>query len=288
MSTSHFLASEIPNAAPGESFFHIIPAPYEASVSYGSGTAKGPQAILEASNQLELWDGYSRPADLGIHTQPMVDCQGDSAEVVLQRIAQATETALVHNKFPVILGGEHSVTWGVIQAYINAGYKDKLGVVQIDAHADLRDAYEGNRYSHASVMKRIVEQGIPLVQLGVRAYCEEEMEARAAFQVVHHDADELVPDQVQSIELPEDFPECVFFTVDVDGLDPSVFPSTGTPVPGGLPWYQTLRLFESVARQRQMVGFDLMEFAPIQSFHAYDFAAALLVYKLMGIVARNQ
>lgn len=119
--------------------------------------------------------------------------------------------------------------------------------------------------------------GIPLYQLGIRAYCEEEMEARKRYGVRFQDADELVPNNINSITLPDDFPKNVFFTLDIDGMDPSIFPSTGTPVPGGLGWYQTLSLFESVAKQRNMVGFDLMEFAPIEGFHAYEFAASQLI-----------
>lgn len=282
----HFLHSEIDQAKPEEAFFHVIPVPYEGSVSYGGGTCFGPSAILQASDQLEVWDGKSRPADLGIYTAPVVDCFGEGEEVI-NKIAEATKLTLSQGKMPVLLGGEHSVTWGVIKGFLDAGMKD-IGVVQIDAHADLRHAYEDNLYSHASVMKRIVEQGVPLYQLGVRAFCEEEMQAREEFGVHFMDGDEIVPQNCQSITLPDDFPENVFFTLDVDGMDPSVFPSTGTPVPGGLGWYQTLNLFESIAKQRNIVGFDIMEFAPINGFHAYDFAAALLTYKMMGIVQRNR
>ena len=282
----HFLHSEIDQAKPDEAFFHVIPVPYEGSVSYGGGTCFGPSAILQASDQLEVWDGKSRPADLGIYTAPVVDCFGEGEEVI-NKIAEATKLTLSQGKMPVLLGGEHSVTWGVIKGFLDAGMKD-IGVVQIDAHADLRHAYEDNLYSHASVMKRIVEQGVPLYQLGVRAFCEEEMQTREEFGVHFMDGDEIVPQNCQSITLPDDFPENVFFTLDVDGMDPSVFPSTGTPVPGGLGWYQTLNLFESIAKQRNIVGFDIMEFAPINGFHAYDFAAALLTYKMMGIVQRNR
>ena len=136
-------------------------------------------------------------------------------------------------------------------------------------------------------MRRIVEAGVPLFQLGNRAYCEEERAARAQYNVRYIDADRLVRERIDAIALPEDFPRQVFFTLDVDGIDPSVLPATGTPVPGGLGWYQTLGLFESVARQRRIIGFDLLEFAPIRGFHAFDFAAAFLVYKLMGIVQRT-
>jgi agmatinase len=235
--------------------------------------------------RLERWDGASDPGAEGIYTWPAIDCRG-KPEKVIASIAATVAKILRLGKMPVVLGGEHTVTWGVIKGYLDGGVRD-FGVVQIDAHADLRDAYEGDPLSHASVMRRIVEAGVPLFQLGNRAYCEEERAARERYKVRYIDADRLVRERIDAIALPEDFPRQVFFTLDVDGIDPSVLPATGTPVPGGLGWYQTLGLFESVAQQRRIIGFDLLEFAPIRGFHAYDFAAAMLVYKLMGIVQRT-
>lgn len=280
-----FLSSELPPVKPEKALFHVLPVPYEKTVSYGNGTAKGPQAILEASDQLELWDGISKPGEEGIYTWPAIDCSR-KPERVLNDIASAVSRILKMHKLPVVLGGEHTVTWGVIKGYLDAGVKD-FGVVQVDAHADLRDAYEGDKYSHASVMRRVVEAGVPLVQLGCRAYCEEERDARKKHRVLAFDGIDLVPPGIDKIKLPKAFPSKVFFTLDVDGMDPSVLPATGTPVPGGLGWYQTLALFESVARQRRLIGFDVMEYAPIEGFHAYDFTAALLTYKLMGIAQRT-
>lgn len=280
-----FLASEIEQADINKAAFSVLPVPYEKTVSYSGGTAKGPMAILEASEQLETWDGKSNPSLLGIHTCAPVDCAVQPSQVI-ENIANAVSNILKAGSMPVALGGEHTVTYGVIKGYLDAGIRD-FGVVQIDAHADLREAYEGDPLSHASVMKRIIDEGIPLYQLGIRAFCEEEIAIREKHGVYYQDADELVPQNIQQIKLPENFPKKVFFTVDIDGIDPSIFPSTGTPVPGGLTWYQTLNLFESVAKQRDIIGFDIMEYAPIEGFHAYDFSAALLTYKLMGIVARN-
>ena len=262
-----------------------MPIPYEESVSYGGGTGLGPAKILEASWQLETWDGKSTPSDQGIYTHPPVDMTGD-AETIVNNIARDTQAIVEAGGFPIGLGGEHTITYGIIKGLLAAGVKD-FGVVQIDAHADLREAYEGNPYSHASVMKRVVDEGIPLFQLGIRAFCQEEIETRKKHGVYHLDAEELVPNNVCSFDLPEDFPKNVFFTLDIDGMDPSVFPSTGTPVPGGLAWYQTLSLFESVAKQRNIIGFDVNEFAPIEGFHCYEFSAAVLTYKMMGIVERN-
>lgn len=281
-----FLGSEFTHPPASEAHFQVLPVPMEDSVSYGGGTADGPAAILGASWQLETWDGKSNPSKLGIHTLAPVDTSGSPDDAVA-RIAAATADIVRAGGFPVVLGGEHTVTYGVIKGLLAAGVDD-FGVVQVDAHADLRDAYEGNPLSHASVMKRIVDEDIPLFQLGVRAFCEEEINTRKVHNVHHLDADVLVPKNVQTFELPDEFPDNVFFTLDIDGMDPSVFPATGTPVPGGLGWYQTLALFEAVARQRRLIGFDIMEFAPIKGFHAYEFSAALLTYKLMGIVQRTQ
>lgn len=281
-----FLGSEIDQPAPEQALFHVLPVPFEKTVSYGGGTGLGPSTILHASWQLEEWDGKSKPCDAGIYTWEPVDCE-EQADKVMENIAGATASIVSQGAVPVVLGGEHTVTYGVIKGLIDAGISD-FGVVQIDAHADLRQAYEGDLLSHASVMKRIVDLGVPLYQLGIRALCEEEIGFRDEFGVGYQDAADLVMNNIQHVELSDDFPQKVFFTVDVDGLDPSVFPSTGTPVPGGLGWYQTLNLFESVARQRQIIGFDVMEFAPIKGFHAYDFAASMLTYNLMGIVQRHQ
>lgn len=283
--TQHFLASEITQGS-ASSFFHILPIPYERTVSYGAGTAQGPQSIIEASEQLELWDGYSKPGELGIYTRPTIDTEGSEQEI-MQRITSAVKDIVCDGGMPVAIGGEHSITGAIMHGLVDAGVTD-FGVVQIDAHADLRDAYEGNPLSHASAMRRVVDLGIPLFQLGIRAFCEEEIEARKQYGVHHLDADVLVPKNIMEFILPENFPSKVYFTLDIDGMDPSIFPSTGTPVPGGLGWYQTLSLFESVAKQRQIIGFDLMEFAPIAGFHAYEFAASQLLYKMMGIVQRHR
>jgi len=172
-----FLESELPDVAPEDARFHVLPVPYEKTVSYGGGTAKGPAAIIAASSQLERWDGASDPGAEGIYTWPAIDCSAPGPQVI-EAIAAAVAKILSLGKMPVVLGGEHTVTGGVIRGYLEAGRRD-FGVVQIDAHADLREAYEGDPLSHASVMRRVVEAGVPLVQLGNRAYCEEERAARS-------------------------------------------------------------------------------------------------------------
>ncbi len=283
---SPFLGSEINTISASEAFFHILPVPYEKTVSYGNNTRLGPSAILNASWQLETWDGNSNPSSLGIYTHPAIDCQAEPSHVI-NSIAQSVASIIHLNGFPVVLGGEHTVSLGVIQGFMDTR-SNPVGIVQFDAHADLRDSYLGERYSHASVMKRIVDMDIPLFQVGTRAYCEEEILLRKEKGIPFLDAEHLVTKQIMEIQLPDEFPEHIFVSIDVDGLDPSIFPSTGTPVPGGLGWYQTLSLLESISRQRKVIGFDLMEFSPINGFHCYDFSAALLIYKIMGIIQRQQ
>lgn len=281
-----FLGSEIKQAKAQNAFFHVLPVPFEESVSYGKGTKFGPAAILAASWQLETWDGKSNPSKSGIFTHPPVKTDA-KPEKVIENIAKATRTIVETGAFPVGLGGEHTATYGIIKGLIDAGIED-FGIVQIDAHANLRDTYQGNLYNHACVMKRIADLDIPIFQLGVRGFCEEEVRTRKTYGIHHLDAEVLVPKNIQSVDLPDGFPEKVFFTLDIDGIDPGIFPSTGAPVPGGLGWYQTLALFESIVKQVKIIGFDIMEFAPIKGFHAYDFSAALLAYKMMGIVDRQK
>ena len=280
-----FLSSELPDAASKSCFFHVLPVPLEATVSYVGGTAKGPQAILEASDQLELWDGESVPAEAGIFTWPAIDCSGAS-EKVLGRIQQAVSDILGENGLPVLLGGEHTVTYGALAALKKRF--GTFGVIQFDAHADLRDSYEGSRWSHACVMHRAVgDLGLPLVQFGVRAMCLEEVQTRQEYGITFHDAAEIARTGIPDGLLPSDFPQQVYLTFDVDGLDPSIMPATGTPVPGGLGWYEALEIAERTLSDRKVIGFDVVELAPVKGMHAADFTAARLVYALMGIVQRG-
>ncbi len=292
MKYPHFLSSEIENTSPQEAYFHVIPVAFEFSVSYGTGTKFGPSAILEASDQLELYDAYtnSSPALRGIHTQTAID----EAEPIamLNVLSQATTEALEVGAMPVILGGEHSISYGALRAI-----KEKIphfGIIHIDAHADLRDSYEGTKWSHASAMKRALELDIPIVQFGTRAYCEEEKQARIEHSVTAYDAHcfmnsaSYLPNNVSEQNLlPENFPEKVYLSFDVDGLDPSIIPHTGTPVPGGLQWYQTLELIRCILKTRQLIGFDVVELAPTENSQMSDFATANLVYKIMGLSIEN-
>lgn len=276
-----FLSSEVEAKPAQDCFYHIIPVPYEESVSYGGGTANGPDAILEASDQLELFNGHSCPGEKGIFTHCPVDCKA-LAEEVMERIYRAAKQVLDLGKFPVLLGGEHSITFGALKAL-----KEKygiFGVVQFDAHADLRNEYSGTKWSHASVMRRAVDDlGLPLVQLGNRAFCLEEHEARKKHHVTSWDAEYLCQNPIPENLIPQDFPKNIFITFDVDGLDPSIIPDTGTPVAGGLMWYQALNLAKKSLENRKLIGFDVVELAPRKDSVVSDFITAQLTYALMDL-----
>ncbi len=277
---SIFLDSELTASERTEDArFRVIPVPLERTVSYGSGTAKGPEAIIEASNELERITGHAEPCVEGIFTEDPVDCDASLPEI-MDRLSQRTEAAVRAGKIPVTLGGEHSLSYGAVMGVARA-LGQPIGIVQIDAHADLRNAYQGEKHSHASVMHLLAEEGIKLAQFGVRAFSTEEAKSRLKNHVFHVDAEELVTGNIHAVDLPEDFPELVYVSFDVDGLDPSQMPATGTPVPGGLGYYQALRLVEHALQHRKCVGFDVVELAP-DGNAAWDFTTAQIVYRLMA------
>ena len=280
-----FHSDDLPPREPENAAFHVIPVPWETSVSYGGGTGNGPNAILHASTQLEAYLDGCIPGEAGIYTAPPVECDSD-AEATLARIREATARTLDLGKTPILLGGEHAMTLAPIQAIKETGIS--FGVVQFDAHADLRETYQGTAYSHACVMKRIFDLEVPIFQIGVRALSEPEAQLREDKNIPYLDANEIARSGFPESILPPDFPENVFITFDVDGLDPSIMPSTGTPEPGGLTWYQALEGLENTLQGRRAIGADVVELAPVPGFHSSDFTAAKLVYKLMDLILKSQ
>ena len=258
--------------------FQIIPCPMEKTVSYGSGTSAGPKAIIEASQELER----SLICKQGIFTQQAIDCSTDHKTCLSElrhRVSKVAET----KKFPIILGGEHSLSWAAINGVADA-LGEKIGIIQIDAHADLRESYEGNPHSHASVMNLLVKEGYKLASLGVRALCEQEKNFRKEHGVIYWDAEELVRNQTNQADLPSDFPDQVYVSFDLDGLDPSVMPAVGTPVPGGLAYYQAIDLVESALQGKTCVGMDLVELSPVNGDIVSPFTASCLLQRLMELV----
>ena len=275
-----FLAAELMEGENQKelSKFQIIPCPMEKTVSYGAGTLGGPTAILEASQELER----SSVCEQGIFTQQEIDCSADH-KTCLSELRNRVGKVIESKKIPAVLGGEHSLSWATVNGVTDV-LGQKIGIIQIDAHADLRESYEGNSHSHASVMNLLVNEGHKLVSFGVRALCEQEKSFRQEKGVIFWDGEELVRNQTNHIQLPADFPKLVYISFDLDGLDPSVMPAVGTPVPGGLSYYQAIDLVKSALEGRTCVGMDLVELAPLQGDIVSPFTAACLLQRLMELV----
>lgn len=265
----------------------VLPIPFEATVSYGHGTARGPEAILVASQQVELYDREydDEPAlRYGVHTLPALELPDDPAATVAAIRAAVAEAAR-SGKLLVALGGEHTVSVGVGFGLIDA-LGGPLTVVQIDAHSDLRDQYEGTPYSHACIARRLLEssQIEQVLQLGIRSVCAEEI----AFARSHPDRVVIwYAEAVHDGSWRKAFVERVkgrrvFLTIDVDGLDPSIVPTTGTPEPDGLTWQETLEILRMLNEHAEVIGIDCVELAPLPGLHMADFAVAKLVYKAIS------
>lgn len=264
--------------------FVVIPVPYEKTTSYGKGTAGGPKAIIEASKNMELYDEEldSNTAEHGIATlKPVI--VDDEPQILVEELRKTCLKVIEDRKFPVVLGGEHSISLGLYLALKD--YYGDVSVLQFDAHTDLRNEYGGSKYSHACVMRRIREHG-SAVQVGIRSVSEDETEIiKKERKNIFFAADMYERDCVN--EIVNRLGKNVFITFDVDVFDHSFMPSTGTPEPGGLGWYESLKILRSVCDKRNVVGFDVVELAPIKSLKAPDFAVAKLVYKVMGYVGRK-
>lgn len=262
----------------------VLPVPFERTTTYGKGTRLGPRAIIEASRNMELFDEETggEVFRLGIHTLPEVGTDDlEKIEDCMERFYSITRGLLERNKFIVALGGEHSITFPIVRAYRERF--PELSVLQIDAHADLRYSYDGTIYSHASVMRRIVDL-CPLVQVGIRSISREEADALPSLRTRIIWAREIRPEGDWIERALEGLSRDVYLTIDIDGLDPSIVPSTGTPEPGGLGWYETLSLAKRLASARNVVGFDLVELMPLPGLAAPNFLAARLAYKILNYV----
>ncbi|GAB4113990.1 MAG: agmatinase [Roseiflexaceae bacterium] len=269
----------------------ILPIPYESTVSYGQGTRNGPAAILEASRQVELYDREldGEPAlTYGIHTLPALAPMGSGPEAMVAAIEACAEEHLRSGKLLVGLGGEHSVSAGIARA-LHTIHGDFV-MVQIDAHSDLRDEYEGSPYSHACVAKRVLDLGATVVQLGIRSICREEMNLirseRSRLRVFF--AEDVHAGQYQRALAALVRGRTVFLTIDVDGLDPSLVPGTGTPEPNGLTWNQALDIIRTITSEAKIAAIDCVELAPIPGQHASDFLTAKLLYKTIGLTLTSR
>jgi agmatinase len=264
----------------------ILPVPLERTTSYEHGTRNGPAAIIAASRNMELYDeelqmeSYKK---FGIATLPAIETQEGTLEKVLGELYTAELAVLGDGRLPVALGGEHSLTPPLVSAA--ARKFPGLSVLQIDAHADLRESYHGNPASHACAMRRVVEI-CPAVQVGIRSLSVEEAEAIPRLRTRIYWAKDIARAAVDTWvpRVVADLTDDVYLTIDLDGLDPAYVPATGTPEPGGLDWYQVLALVRAVAASKRIVAMDVVELLPQAGDHASDFLAAKLIYKCLGYI----
>jgi len=266
----------------------ILPVPYEATTSYGGGTANGPAAIVEASRYIELYDQEldTLPSDVGIATLPALELSGAGPEQAVAELREAYDAVLdaARGKLVITLGGEHSISSAPILAHAERLEREgrRLSVLQVDAHTDLRPEYEGSPWSHASIMARVAD-ACDITAVGIRALTKEEAdfarerESIRIFYADHiHEGTAWIDDVIATLG------DDVYITFDVDGFDPSLVPATGTPEPGGLQWYPVMKLLRRVFAERRVHGVDVVELAPIPGYHAADFLVAKLVYKMIG------
>lgn len=266
----------------------IFPVAYEGTVSYGGGTGAGARAIVDASRNMELYDEETDAEiyKIGIHTLEEFTAR-ETPEAMSDALYAETKKLLEADKFLCMLGGEHSISAPVIRAHAEAFHN--ISILQIDAHADLRDEYDGTPHSHASIMARAVKDNrIPAVQVGIRSISAEEARSLdTGIPTKIFWAKDIVGRTDWVDEAVNSLTENVYLTIDIDGLDPSLVPTTGTPEPGGLGWYEVLNLIKKLAEKRRVVGMDLVEYAYVENQDAPAFLCAKLVYKTLGYIFKN-
>jgi agmatinase len=256
----------------------LVPVPYDGTSTWVKGADRGPKAILEASANLEFYDieTDSEVYRQGIFTDAPVEA-GPAPETMVAAVQQRVRGHLEDGKFAVVLGGEHSVSIGTAAAH--AARFPNLTVLQLDAHSDLRDEYEGSRFNHACVMARIKEY-CPIIQVGIRSMDVSEKSSLDPGRVFFAQALQGRTDWIDRVVAT--LGEQVYITIDLDVFDPSIMPSTGTPEPGGMLWYEVLALLRGVCRRRTVVGFDVVELCPVENNWSPDFLAAKLIYQLLS------
>lgn len=276
--------------------FVILPVPYERTTTYLKGCADGPDAIRIASPSLEMYeyDVDIEPFRAGIFTAPSVQFGDADEKTELEKIGKAAALYVDDGKFLISIGGEHSISLPLLKLFASR-YKD-LSVLQIDAHPDLRDSYNGSQFNHACVARRMIEFA-PIVQVGIRSWCfEQEQYMRNAQRnkvngrkaLTFFPADQIVGKEGWQKKVLNSLSDNVYLTVDIDGFDPSIFPAVGTPEPGGLGWYETLDLFKNLVREKRLVGMDLVELKPIKGETRSEVAAARLIHHVISYLIKHK
>lgn len=285
MTPDNFLGLDARSSDYRSARFAVLPIPYDATTSYSVGTREGPRAIISASQQVELYDEElgRESYRAGVATLDPVEPDVSGPEATIEAIIQSARKPVRDGKFLIGIGGEHSVSYGLIKA-VKAKYS-KLSVLQIDAHADLRDGYQGSPFSHAAVMRRVHDLNIPAVGVGIRNYSQDEARfiAKAKKPIISARDCRETDDWIERALAP--LTDDVYLTIDIDGFDPAYAPGTGTPEPGGLDWYQVADLLAALFKARRVVAADLVEVRPIPPNTVTEFLAAKLLYRLIGLAS---
>jgi agmatinase len=266
----------------------ILPIPYEATTTYGAGARQGPEAILAASRQVELWDedhNWDPSAAIRLATAAPILPEVSGPQAMVEKIKRIVQPWISQGKLICALGGEHTITVALLQA-MQTRYPD-FSVVALDAHADLRESYDGSKLSHACVMRRAYELGRPLTLLGTRSYSKEEADfiwVAPRFQMF----------KAKELHTPEGWQAAlshlkgiagpVYLSIDLDALDPGIMPAVGTPEPAGLSYGQVLSIIETLTQRGPIIGLDLVELAPIPGQQVSEFTAARILYKALGYI----
>jgi agmatinase len=266
----------------------IVPVPFDGTTCYRPGTREGPQAIIDASRNLELYDAELRrsPYEVGIHTLRAVDILAGNAPAMVDRTELVTSHLLDAGKFVVTLGGDHLTSIGVVRAF--AKRHPNMSVLQIDAHADLRESYEGSPLSSATIMRRVLDVCPRTAQVGIRSLSAPEAKLVEERNLpmwlasdIHAQTRTGARDWITAVV--DTLADEVYVTIDIDAFDPSLVPGTGTPEPGGLGWYDVIDLLTAATAAKKVIGFDVVELSPLIDDHVSPVVAAKLVYKLIGL-----
>ncbi|MBN1871601.1 MAG: agmatinase [Candidatus Omnitrophica bacterium] len=263
----------------------VVPVPYEGTVTYRQGTRNGPSAIIEASSNMELFDEELNVEThkMGIYTLPPIDLSNASPENMVSAVYKTVKDLMSGGKFPVVIGGEHTVSIGAIKAVKES--VGEMSVLQLDAHSDLRNEYGGTKFNHACVGRRLQEIA-PLTQVGIRSVSREDKEfldgPNNITRVVS--AYDILNDSLWDRKMQDALKDKVYITIDLDVFDVSIMPAVGTPEPGGLGWYLMLDILKLVVQSKEIVGFDVVELSPLDGNVAPDFLASKLIYRLLGYI----